>query len=61
LEIKDDFKYPYAMETDLVEISNNHIYFTKHLPRLTDVCVGENEFQEVEAMILYFAEKLLAE
>ena len=59
-EINPDFQYPYALATNLFEMSNNHIYFAKHLPRLTDVSVKENEFDEVEKMLNYFADKLLS-
>ena len=59
-EINPGFKYPSALATDLFEMSNNHIYFAKHLPRLTDIEVKGNEFDEVEKMLNYFADKLLA-
>lgn len=60
LEIKPHFKYPHAFASNLFEMSNNHIYFAKHLPRLTDIEVKDNEFNEVEKMLNYFADKLLA-
>ena len=59
-EINPDFKYPYALATNLFEMSNNHIYFAKHLPRLTDVKVKGDKFDEVEVMLNYFADKLLS-
>lgn len=58
-EINPNFKYPFALSTNLFEMSNNHIYFAKHLPRLTDIEVKENEFVEVEKMLNYFTKKLL--
>lgn len=58
-QINLDFKYPYALATNLFEMSNNHIYFAKHLPRLTDISVKENDVNEVENMLNYFADKLL--
>jgi hypothetical protein len=60
LEINPKFKYPYALATNLFEMSNNHIYFAKHLPRLTDISVNENSMDEVETMLVYFADKLLS-
>jgi len=60
LEINPDFNYPHAFATNLFEMSNNHIYFAKHLPKLTDIKLKENRFDEVEKMLNYFAEKLLA-
>jgi hypothetical protein len=59
-EINSDFKYPFALATNLFEMSNNHIYFAKHLPKLTDISVKENDVNEVENMLNYFANKLLA-
>lgn len=58
-EISPDFKYPYALATNLFEMSNNHIYFARHLPRLTDISIRENDLKEVERMLNYFADKLL--
>lgn len=58
-EINPKFKYPYALATNLFEMSNNHIYFAKHLPRLTDISVKEGNVEEVETMLNYFADKLL--
>lgn len=59
LEINPEFKYPFALATNLFEMSNNHIYFAKHLPRLTDISVKENDVKEVETMLNFFAEKIL--
>jgi len=59
-QINPDFKYPFALATNLFEMSNNHIYFAKHLPKLTDISVKENDVNEVENMLNYFVDKLLA-
>ncbi|TLX78349.1 TetR/AcrR family transcriptional regulator [Labilibacter sediminis] len=58
-EVNPNFKYPYTLATNLFEMSNNHIFFAQHLPRLTDVSIVENENNEVEKMLNYFVEKLL--
>jgi AcrR family transcriptional regulator len=58
-EIDPDFKYPYALATNLLEMSNNHIYFAKHLPRLTDKVVYRGDLDEVETMLNYFVNRLL--
>jgi len=60
-EVNPDFKYPYALATNLFEMSNNSIYFAQHLPRLTDISVNENDVKEVEKMLNYFVDKLLEE
>ena len=59
-EINPKFNYPHALATNLFEMSNNHIYFAKHLPRLTDISIKENDVDEVENMLNYFVNKLLA-
>lgn len=60
LEINPEFRYPYALATNMFEMTNNQIYFAKHLPRLTDISVEENEVNELEEMLNYFLSKLLA-
>ncbi len=58
-EINPDFQYPHALASNLFEMANNHIYFAEHLPRLTDVSVEGENYEEVEQMLEYFAFKLL--
>ena len=52
LTIKPDFQYPRALASNLFEMANNHIYFGKHLPRLTDVSVDEED-SEVERIKIF--------
>jgi AcrR family transcriptional regulator len=60
-DVNPSFEYPFTLATNLFEMSNNQIYFAKHLPRLTDVSVKENDVQEVEKMLNYFVDKLLTQ
>ncbi len=60
-EINPKFPYPHTLASNLFEMANNHIYFAQHLPKLTDVVVKEDNFEEVEKMLEYFAFKLLKE
>ena len=60
-EVNPNFKYPYALATNLFEMSNNTIYFAQHLPTLTDKSIKENKVVEVEKMLMYFTSKLLKE
>ncbi|APD07152.1 hypothetical protein UJ101_01636 [Flavobacteriaceae bacterium UJ101] len=57
-EINPNFKYPFALATNLFEMSNNQIYFAKHIPKLTDISIKKDE-KEVENMLNYFTDKLL--
>jgi hypothetical protein len=59
-EINPNFKYPFSLATSLFEMSNNHIYFAKHLPRLTDKSSEKNEVGQVKKMLNYFVDKLLS-
>ncbi len=58
-EVNSDFPYPHALASNLLEMANNHIYFAEHLPRLTDVKVKGDNFQEVQKMLQYIAFSLL--
>ncbi len=60
LEINPNFKYPHALATNFYETSNNHIYFANNLPRLTDISKEGDDAEEVEKMLNYFTDKLLA-
>lgn len=59
-EINPAFKYPKTLATNLFEMSNNTIYFAKHLPRLTDIKLDKQKFTAVEHMLLYYVDKLLS-
>jgi AcrR family transcriptional regulator len=59
-DINSDFKYPFSLATNLFEMSNNHIYFAKHLPRLTEISIEKNEVDEVKNMLNYFVDRLLS-
>jgi AcrR family transcriptional regulator len=61
LEINPQFPYPHTLASNLFEMANNHIYFAQHLPKLTDVTVKDDNFDEVEKMLEYFAFTLLGE
>ncbi len=58
-EINSSFPYPHTLASNIFEMVNNHIYFALHLPRLTDVKVQDENFEEVEQMLNYFVFTLL--
>lgn len=58
-EINPKFPYPHTLASNLFEMANNHIYFAQHLPKLTDVSVKGENYQEVEEMLEFYAFKLL--
>jgi len=59
VECQPSFPYPHALASNLFEMRNNHIFFAQHLPRLTDVSVKTDDFEEVEQMLQYFAFNIL--
>ena len=60
-DVNPNFKYPYAFATNLFEMANNHLFFAQHLPKLTDISVKTNVYDEMEEMLEYYVNKLLAE
>lgn len=46
LEINHDFKYPHMLISTVIEGAHHQRYFSKHLPRLTDVVQGEDSIIE---------------
>lgn len=58
-EIKPSFPYPNALSSNLFEMTNNHIYFADHLPRLTDIKKNDTKLEEIEKMLHFFVKKLL--
>lgn len=58
--VNPSFLYPFALATNLFEMSNNHIFFAEHLPKLTDESIQCGGAEQVEEMLNYYAEKLLS-
>lgn len=59
LEVNPEFPYPYALASNLFEMTNNHIYFADHLPRLTEIKKKSSQNDDVEKMLMFFISKLL--
>jgi len=53
------FKYPKTLASNLFEMANNQLYFSRYLPKLTDITIKNNHEKEVEKLLTYFLEKLL--
>jgi len=55
-EYSPNFNYPSSLASMLVETANNNIYFSKHLPRLTDIG-HDDKIQletELKKMLMHF-------
>ena len=59
-DVNPKFPYPQALASSLFEMANNHIYFSTHLPKLTDVKSVDTKYEEIELMLQHFVDKLLA-
>ncbi len=59
LEIDHTFPYPHALASNLFEMANNQIYFAEHLPKLTDVKVKNENYDEVVELLIFYAKRLL--
>lgn len=62
LEVNNNFKYPKALASTLVETANNNLYYARHLPRLTDLKDDKNEItlnDKVKEMVDFFCFGLL--
>ncbi len=57
--INPKFPYPNTLASNLLEMSNNQIYFAEHLPSLTDIKVKKGNYNQVRKMLEYFVFKLL--
>lgn len=51
LEVKEDYNYPKTLASTIVETANNNIYFTEHLPRLTDIKHSESTHEDIVEML----------
>lgn len=51
LEINEEYPYPTALASMLVETANNNIYFSEHLPRLTDIKFEDKFLDGIVAML----------
>ena len=58
-EVAPQFPYTHTLASNLFEMVNDNIYFARHLPRLTDVTIENNDLSEVRQMINFFAFKML--
>ena len=60
LEINPEFPYPRSMASTLIETANNNIYFTSHLPRLTDICCNNGDvFDHVVKLVEFMTFKMI--
>jgi len=59
LEIDPQFPYPHSFASTLFEMANNEIYFAEHLPRLSDISVENENYDEVAVLLKYYKNKMI--
>lgn len=59
LEIDKKFPYPHSFVSNLFEMANNEIFFAEHLPRLTDIKVKNENYDEVAKLLKFYKERML--
>lgn len=60
LEINPDFPFSHSLASNLFEMANNQIFFSEHLPKLTDIKNNNKRDSELISMLIFFSQKLLA-
>lgn len=59
LEIDSSFPYPHSFASNLFEMANNEIYFAEHLPRLTDITVEDENYDQVGTLLKFYKEQMI--
>ena len=59
LEIDHEFPYPHSFASNLFEMANNQIFFAEHLPRLTDVKIKKDNYDEVRKLLEFYTQRML--
>jgi len=59
LEIDNKFPYPHSFASNLFEMANNEIYFAEHLPRLTDIKVENQNYDQVAKLLKFYKDGLV--
>lgn len=59
-KINPDFRYCDSLSSNLFEMANNQIFFSEHLPKLTDIKNNKNKEKELIEMLLYFSKKIVS-
>lgn len=58
-EVNSDFPYPSSLSSNLFDMANNQIYFSEHLPAITDVTYSKHREKELIKMLKFMVSKML--
>ena len=59
LEVDSKFPYPHSFASNLFEMANNEIYFAEHIPRLTDIKVKNENYDQVAKLLKFYKDGLV--
>lgn len=59
LEIDKKFPYPHSFARNLFEMANNEIFYAEHLPKLSDIKVKKENYDEVIQLLKYYKNKMI--
>jgi AcrR family transcriptional regulator len=59
LEASPRYPYPRALASTLLDMANNHTYYARHLPSLTDITIQDGDLNQVVGLLEHFALGLL--
>jgi len=59
LEIDSQFPYPHSFASSLFEMANNQIFFAEHLPKLTDIKVKKQNYNQVRTLLDFYKSRIL--
>ncbi len=58
-DINPKFKYSTSLASNLFEMSNNQIYFSEHLPKLSSIKSGKNQNEDLIVMLNQFSTNII--
>jgi len=59
LEIDKKFPFPHSFASNLFEMANNEIFFAEHLPRLTDIKVKNENYDQVGELLKFYKQRVI--
>jgi len=58
-ELKPNFPFPRVLASTMLEMANEQVFFSEHLPALTDVKIKGADYSSLEEALSYFVQKIL--
>lgn len=58
-DINPDFPYPSALSSSLLEMARDHLFFSQHLPSLTEIKVEPTNLEQLVDLLHFFAFRVI--